>query len=105
MTAAGDGRIDPEELERLQRFLNVKPFFELSFITVIAFAAFKLTRPNGFQANEYALVVMVVAGMTIGRSLLGIGEGFSTDFLWVVLPGTLIGFAAYGFARSGRSAL
>ncbi len=103
LTSAGDGRIDTAQLERLQQFLNVKPFAEVSLITAIAFVAFYLSRPNGFRKNEYPLILLVIASMTLGRSILGIGEGFSTDFLLTALPGTIIGFVVFGLVRTSRS--
>lgn len=105
LTAAGNGRIDPEEMEKLKQFLSFKPFVEVILIAVITFVSCRLTRTNGFRANEFALVMMIIGAMTIGRSLFGVGEGFSTDFLSAALPGTLIGFVVYGVVRSGRPGL
>ncbi len=105
LTATGNGRINSGELEKLQQYLSLKPIVELSLITVIAFFAFKLARPNGLRTNEYQLSMLVIASMSIGRSIFGIGEGFNTDFFWIALPGTLIGFLAYGFVRLGDSGL
>lgn len=105
LTATGGRKTNSEELEKLQQYMSLKPISEVFLIAGIAFFTFKLARPNGFRTNEYPLIVWAIASMTLGRSFLGIGEGFSTDFLWTALPGTLIGFVAYGVLRLRHSGL
>ena len=101
LTASGDGTVDATEFEALEQFTRLKPIAETGFIAIIAFVAFLVSRPNR-RSNNYKMVIMIVVALTIGRSFLGIGEGFSTELLWTALLGIFLGFTAYHFAKVGR---
>jgi len=75
----------------LQEYTRIRPFLEGGSAAMLTFLGLHIARPSGIARNDYHLIVVLLAGLTIGYSASGAGEGFSTSYALVAIPGMLIG--------------
>lgn len=98
-----DHSVDQESWFRFSRFVAMKPYIEVICIAIISGLAFWLARPSGITSNEFNLAALFLVAMTIGRSFFGLGEGFSTSFSMVAVPGIVLGLVTYAYLQKSRS--
>lgn len=69
----------------------VTDLLEPAGLVILVLVALRIAIPKGLTRRDSGLVLGILFALTAGRSFLGIGEGFSTDFGMVVV---VCGFAA-----------
>ncbi|SIO18854.1 hypothetical protein SAMN05444002_3352 [Vannielia litorea] len=99
LSALATGKVSDESVDRVALFIRLLPLAEGLVIALITWLALRVARPHGSGSNEYTLLVLIGVGMMVGRSFLGIGEGFSTDFAVIMIPGVVAGFIGYTILR------
>lgn len=81
----------PPDLSPAENFGHIRRasrwgrWLEHAGLVVLWLLALRLAFPHGIVRDEYPTLLAFLIAFTLGRSLLGVGEGFATDFLWQTL--------------------